>query len=106
MSDIPHIDVAELMERRDEITLVDVRSPGEYEDAHVPGAKLIPLPDLPERLDEWPEGEVHVICRSGARSLTACEFMAEHGRRAVNIAGGTDAWIQAGEAVITGAESS
>lgn len=35
-----------------EVTLLDVRQPGEYRAAHIPGAKLIPLPELPERLRE------------------------------------------------------
>lgn len=36
----------------DEITILDVRQPGEYEESHIPGATLIPLPHLPDRLDE------------------------------------------------------
>jgi len=36
----------------DELTILDVRQPNEYEAGHIPGAKLIPLPDLLERLDE------------------------------------------------------
>ena len=36
----------------DEFTILDVRQPNEYEAGHIPGSKLIPLPDLPERLDE------------------------------------------------------
>ncbi len=36
----------------DEITILDVRQPSEYEGGHLPGAKLIPLPDLTERLNE------------------------------------------------------
>lgn len=42
------------MEDRDveEFTVLDVRQPGEYEQGHIPGAKLIPLPDLGDRLHE------------------------------------------------------
>jgi len=36
----------------DDVTILDVRQPGEYEAGHIPGAKLIPLPDLADRLDE------------------------------------------------------
>lgn len=36
----------------DEVTLLDVRQPGEYKDSHIPGAVLIPLPQLSDRLDE------------------------------------------------------
>ncbi len=35
-----------------EVTILDVRQPGEYESGHIPGAKLIPLPDLTHRMDE------------------------------------------------------
>ena len=38
----------------EELTILDVRQPGEYETSHIPGAKLIPLPDLNERLAEIP----------------------------------------------------
>ena len=38
-------------------TLVDVRQPGEYEKEHIPGALLIPLPDLPSRLNELDRGK-------------------------------------------------
>ncbi|MCP4691471.1 MAG: rhodanese-like domain-containing protein [Desulfobacterales bacterium] len=36
----------------EEVTILDVRQPSEYERGHIPGAKLIPLPDLPQRLEE------------------------------------------------------
>ena len=36
----------------EDITILDVRQPGEYESGHIPGAKLIPLPELNDRLDE------------------------------------------------------
>jgi rhodanese-related sulfurtransferase len=35
-----------------EITILDVRQPGEYKDSHIPGAKLIPLPELSDRIAE------------------------------------------------------
>lgn len=102
MTEIPHIDVATLAAQRDEVQLVDVRNPDEYDAGHVPGAQLLPLPELPDRLDELPDGKLHLICRSGGRSLKAAEFLAERGRDVVNVAGGTLAWVEAGEAVDTG----
>lgn len=85
--------------------LVDVRMPDEYDEAHVPGAVLIPLPELPERWGEVPtSGVVHVICRSGARSQSACEFLAAQGLDVVNVAGGTLAWIESGRATVSGSE--
>ena len=49
--------------------LFDVRRPDEYESGHVPGAVLIPLDEVPSRVDEFPaDKEFLVICRSGGRS--------------------------------------
>ena len=77
--------------------VVDVRQPHEYEEAHVPGAVLIPLGEVPERVEELPqEGPIFLICRTGARSLRAAEFLETQGIVAINVAGGTLAWIDAG----------
>ena len=103
---ITEITVDELAARRDGGALVlDVRMPDEYAEAHVPGALLVPLPELPERYGEIPPAdEVLVICRSGARSLKACEFLVANGRTAVNVAGGTLAWLEAGRPAATGSD--
>jgi rhodanese-related sulfurtransferase len=82
--------------------LVDVRTPGEYSEGHVPGAVNIPLDELPGRvgeLEQYKEGEVHLVCRSGARSSKAAQLLAGEGYQAVNVAGGTLAWQAAGYAV-------
>ena len=85
--------------------VVDVRMPDEYVEGHLPGALLLPLPELPERHGEIPEADVvYVICRSGGRSLRACEFLVTNGRTAVNVAGGTLAWIEGGNDVAAGEE--
>lgn len=77
--------------------VVDVREPDEYAGAHVPGAVNIPLGDLQSRISEIPtQGNVYVICQSGGRSSRAIEMLAGQGRSAVNVDGGTTAWIQAG----------
>jgi rhodanese-related sulfurtransferase len=83
--------------------IFDVRRPDEYTSGHVPGAVLVPLDEVADRLDEFPRvGDLVVICRSGARSLKACEILAEHGIAATNIAGGTLAWIDRGGDVVLG----
>jgi rhodanese-related sulfurtransferase len=79
-----------------------VREPAEYAEGHVPGAPLIPLGEVAERISEVPTGEVLVICRSGARSARAAELLRAHGIDAVNVAGGTLAWIDAGGPVVHG----
>ena len=77
--------------------LLDVREPNEIAQVRVPGIVAIPLGELPARIDDIPEGdELYVICRSGARSARACEVIAASGRRAVNVAGGTIAWVDSG----------
>ena len=105
--EVPEIDVAELAEaHRRGVPVIDVREPDEYEQAHVPGARLVPLATVPERLDEVPTaGSVYVICHSGSRSRRAAEFYRLQGIDAINVAGGTSAWINAGEPVNTGMDS-
>lgn len=77
--------------------LVDVREPDEFEEVRAVGAVLIPLGQVPARLDELPrDGTVYVICRSGGRSMRAAELLVASGVDAVNVAGGTLAWAEAG----------
>ncbi len=84
-------------------TIVDVRQPDEYEEAHVPGAILIPLGEVQDRVAEIPaDGPVYVICKSGARSMRASEWLVTQDIDATNVAGGTMAWIQSGRPVVTG----
>jgi len=102
--DIPEIDIAELARRQEAgAPVIDVRQPDEYEGGHVPGARLIPLGEVPDRVAEVPSsGEVLVICKSGGRSRAAAEVLRGEGIDAVNVAGGTLAWIESGQPVVTG----
>jgi rhodanese-related sulfurtransferase len=105
---IPEVSVAELAEllATGPVVLIDVRQPEEFAEARVPAASLIPLTEIPVRLDQVPEGErVYLICRSGGRSLNAAQFLAERGRDVVNVAGGTLAWVHSGYEVASGAPS-
>jgi rhodanese-related sulfurtransferase len=104
--EVPEIDVAELaLLRRPGCALIDVREPHEFLAAHVPGATLVPLATVPDNLDRVPDGgPVYVICARGVRSLRAAEFYRARGIDAFNVAGGTDAWVDAGHAVSTGME--
>jgi rhodanese-related sulfurtransferase len=86
-------------------TVLDVRNPDEYTAGHVPGAVLIPLPELVARQDEIPVGDpLYVICAVGGRSLTATQALVESGRAAVSVAGGTNGWIERGGPVVTGSQ--
>ena len=105
---IPEIsidDLAELLDAADAAStvLIDVREVDEYTSGHVPGARLVVLGAVPANIDAFrSEGPVYVVCRSGARSMRACEFLAEHDVPAVNVAGGTMAWVSSGRAVSVG----
>jgi len=80
--------------------IIDVREPAEYGDGHVPGARNIPLAEGRDRRGEIdPTDAVYVICQSGRRSARACEALVSAGIRAVNVTGGTSAWIESGRPV-------
>jgi rhodanese-related sulfurtransferase len=102
------ISVAELAGHlADGAPLVDVRQPGEYVSGHIPGALLVPLNELPERISELPGGRpLYIVCRSGSRSMVAAEFLNERGIDSVNVAGGTLAWLEAGQDLIAGSQPS
>jgi thioredoxin 1 len=96
---VPEIDVEELEARRAAgAEVFDVREPDEYGDARVPGAIPVPLATVPDRLSEFPTDHVvYVICASGGRSRRAAEFLRSNGVDAVNVTGGTKAWLAAGK---------
>lgn len=89
--------------RLHELTVIDVRTPGEYASGHLPGAHNIPLDDLgtalPALRTAADRGDLLVVCASGARSGRACEVLAEDGIPAATLTGGTDAWRQVGHDV-------
>lgn len=78
--------------------LVDVREPNEYEEIHAQGAQLLALSEFEARHAELPKDRPLVmICRSGARSARAGEYLLAQGYGDVaNLAGGTLAWAEAG----------
>lgn len=95
-------ELADLLDRG--ANLIDVREPHEFDQVRVPGARLVPLATVPDRLDAFAsDGPTYLICRSGARSMRACELVAAQGREVVNVAGGTLAWIESGRVVDAGA---
>ncbi|MFC4452731.1 rhodanese-like domain-containing protein [Deinococcus sonorensis] len=78
--------------------LIDVREPNEYQEVHAQGAQLIPLSEFEARYQELPQdAELIMICRSGARSERAGQYLLQRGYSNVtNLQGGTLAWQQAG----------
>jgi rhodanese-related sulfurtransferase len=82
--------------------LLDVREPVEWAAGHAESAVHIPMNDVPTRLGEVPEdAEIYVICKSGGRSAQVTAYLAQNGRRATNVAGGTLAWAAAGKQMVS-----
>ena len=91
--------VGEARARLSDLTVVDVRTPGEYAAGHLPGALNVPLDRLPSALPalrRLPAGELLVVCASGARSENACRLLAEQGVTALTLTGGTQGWAADG----------
>ncbi len=82
------------MDRGDEFLLIDVREPHEYQICRIPNSKLIPLGELPKRVNELDTAqEIVAHCKSGMRSGRAVEFLKQAGFRKVkNMRGGILAW--------------
>lgn len=89
--DITVQDLKERLDAGEQLNLFDVREPDEYEADNI-GATLIPLGELPYRVDELDglqDEEVIVHCRSGARSARAQQYLEENGFTNVrNVTGG------------------
>ncbi|ANP50157.1 rhodanese-related sulfurtransferase [Streptomyces griseochromogenes] len=87
--------------RLPELTVIDVRTPGEYASGHLPGALNIPLDRVRRALPELRyvagRGGVLFVCASGARSENAARLLAGQGVPAATLAGGTGAWAAAGQ---------
>ena len=95
------IDEAEEMLKGDDVALIDVREPHEYEEGHLPNATLIPVNSVYERRAELPKDKkLLFVCARGQRSALAAEMAAAAGLTELyNIEGGTDAWRTAGKPI-------
>lgn len=97
--------LAELSASNGQLPLIDVRTPAEFREVHVPFAKNCPLDrlSLEEVRAQCPKVDtVYVICRSGSRGKQACEKLEKAGLHVVNVEGGTMAWEAAGLPVSRG----
>jgi rhodanese-related sulfurtransferase len=83
---------------QDGVYTVDVRTPEEWEQGHIPGATLVPLNELVERAGELPQGDpILLYCRSGNRSLQAMNLLAVQGfTNLSSMDGGFVTWVAAG----------
>jgi len=87
-------EVKEKLDRGDKFVLLDVREPHEYDICNIPAAKLIPLGQVAQRLNELdPEADIVIHCKSGMRSARACGILKGAGFKHVrNMKGGILAW--------------
>lgn len=95
MQDITVLELKARLDRGEQPVIIDVREPWEFEEYNI-GAQLIPLGDLPGKLDDLEDlkdTEIIVHCRSGARSATAKAFLSSQGFTHVrNLLGGMIDW--------------
>ncbi|XFA72106.1 molybdopterin-synthase adenylyltransferase MoeB [Thermosynechococcaceae cyanobacterium Okahandja] len=104
MAEIPEMTVQELKQLLDsgatDYVLVDVRNPNEYEIAKIPGAVLVPLPEIEngpgvEKVRQLVNGHrLLVHCKMGGRSAKALGILKQAGIEGINIKGGINAWSQ------------
>ncbi|MEI7848067.1 MAG: rhodanese-like domain-containing protein [Chloroflexota bacterium] len=103
---LPSVTVRELNDKLNAASkplVVDVREPEEYQDAHISHAKLIPLGDLRQRINELPkDAEIVCVCASGSRSSMATKMLVGAGFSAINMKGGMYTWEGAGLPVSRG----
>ncbi|HTV60731.1 MAG TPA: rhodanese-like domain-containing protein [Verrucomicrobiae bacterium] len=105
----PTISVRELQEwgRTSRPTqLIDVRSPGDFAVAHLPGAINFPMDQIESRLQDLAPGSpIVLICQAGQRARIVADLLAPHRENVIVLDGGTNAWIKAGLPVVRAARS-
>ncbi|MGK5510095.1 rhodanese-like domain-containing protein [Brevibacillus formosus] len=86
-------ELLEKLEAKEELQVIDVREVDEWNAGHIKEAKLIPLGFLPHRIDELDKNiPIVMVCRSGARSHNATEYLSAQGYDVANMVGGMLAW--------------
>lgn len=104
---IKEIEVSELwamLEQKQPLRLIDVRSSAEIAAGIIPGGEALPLHLLPVRIQDVPrDQQVVFYCRTGARSAQACMFLGQYGYDNVyNLRGGIVTWAQNGLPIAPG----
>jgi adenylyltransferase/sulfurtransferase len=95
MEEISATDLKQKIENGDDIQIVDVRQPDEFEFARIPGSKLIPLAEVVARMSEIdPSKDAIIPCKMGGRSAKAIEALNKAGfqGKVINLRGGITAW--------------
>jgi adenylyltransferase/sulfurtransferase len=93
--DIAPAELKARLDRGEDLLVVDVREPHEWEICRIEGARLVPLKTLPEHAADLPhDRDIVVHCKMGGRSAKAAEYLRAQGfDRVYNLAGGIHAWI-------------
>lgn len=93
-----------LVGQRSDLYLLDVRTPGEYQQARLKGAQLIPIDQFAKRLAEVPRNRpILVYCAVGSRSAQVVNYLARQGFAEIyNLYGGIYSWEQTGFPVLKG----
>ena len=86
--------VKEMLDKKEDFLLLDVREPFEHACSNIPRAQLVPLNEIPAHLSEWPKDKpIVTMCHHGIRSLAAAEFLVRNGFKNVkSMNGGIDAY--------------
>ena len=94
--DLSPSEVKGLLEKEKNVVLLDVREPHEYEIVHIEGAKLIPLSELPLRVNELDTADTVVVhCHHGPRSQQAVKILEHFGfKKLKHLHGGIDKWAE------------
>ncbi len=96
------MDPATVVDRADEVVLLDVREPLEWQAGHVAGAQHLPMSQLGARQAEIPTSPPIVcVCRSGHRSAFVTQALRQAGYEAHNLEGGLLAWLAADLPLVT-----
>jgi sulfur-carrier protein adenylyltransferase/sulfurtransferase len=94
-TEITAVELKQRLDRGDDLKIVDVREPNEYQINRIAGSVLIPLGDVPKRYNELnPDDEIVVQCKMGGRSAKAADFLRSVGfKKVLNLKGGILDWI-------------
>jgi rhodanese-related sulfurtransferase len=86
-------EVAAMMQQNVKFFLLDCRELWEYETARIEGATLIPMRQIPQKVDDIPTDQpVVVYCHAGMRSFNAASWLKQQGVNALSMSGGIDQW--------------
>jgi rhodanese-related sulfurtransferase len=104
MKTITPVELQKILATQPSVPVIDVRTPVEFTEVHVPQARSVPLDELKPGLLQLPkEQPVYLLCRSGQRAMKAAEKFTKEGfEQPVVVEGGTLAWIEANLPVMRG----